>query len=91
MKVVEVRQEGADVKVGASMRAVSQEDGADLDPDNTAAHRFSPRVELVHFVRQASCDSTQFKHAAPCQQLYTTTLTSGGSNSGWQVSLLLCQ
>lgn len=40
VKVLEVRQEGPGpqgIKLAASMRAVSQEDGRDLDPDNALA------------------------------------------------------
>ncbi|EFN56958.1 hypothetical protein CHLNCDRAFT_143529 [Chlorella variabilis] len=40
LKVLEVRQEGPGpqgIKLAASMRAVSQEDGRDLDPDNALA------------------------------------------------------
>lgn len=34
VKVVEVKGEGRDLKVGCSMKAVDQETGADLDPNN---------------------------------------------------------
>ena len=37
MKVVEVQGGGRDARVACSMRAVAQEDGADLDPDNLLA------------------------------------------------------
>lgn len=37
VKVVEVRQESNGFKVACSMKAVSQEDGTDLDPSNTQA------------------------------------------------------
>ena len=49
VKILEVRQEGRDAKVGASMRAVSQEDGADLDPNNAlAGARPGPRPARRH-------------------------------------------
>lgn len=37
VKILEVRPEPGGPKLGASMRAASQEDGRDLDPDNTLA------------------------------------------------------
>ncbi len=37
VKVLEVRPEPGGAKLAGSMRAVSQEDGRDLDPDNTLA------------------------------------------------------
>lgn len=39
MKVTEVRPDGPHMRVAASMRAVSQDDGTDLDPDNLLAFR----------------------------------------------------
>ena len=42
VKVVEIRDDGGgNPKINCSMKAVSQEDGADLDPDNAAASRRS--------------------------------------------------
>ncbi len=40
VKVVEVRDDGSgQPKINCSMKVVSQEDGSDLDPTNTAASR----------------------------------------------------
>lgn len=44
VKVTEVRDDGGgQPKINCSMRAVSQEDGRDLDPDNAAAGRRAPQ------------------------------------------------